>query len=110
LSKKEKALLYLAAVNLKRIGTSRNRGFGEISCLIEDDDIRDFDVAIQYLNRDDYIKEENNSSDLEKFNANKKGSVKKLSYKITTLSPIVLAKEVGEQNTINTENIYRLQP
>ena len=103
LSKKEKALLYLAAVNLKRIGTSRNRGFGEISCLIEGVDIRDFDDAIQYLNRDDDIKEENNSSDLEKFNANKKGSVKKLSYKITTLSPIVLAKEVGEQNTINTE-------
>jgi CRISPR-associated protein Csx10 len=103
LSKKEKALLYLAAVNLKRIGTSRNRGFGEISCLIEDVDIRDVDGAIQCLNRDDDIKEENNSSDLEKFNANKKGSVKKLSYKITTLSPIVLAREVGEQNTINTE-------
>jgi len=103
LSKKEKALLYLAATNLKRIGTSRNRGFGEISCLIEDADIRDVDGAIQCLNRDDDIKEENNSSDLEKFNANKKGSVKKLSYKITTLSPIVLAREVGEQNTINTE-------
>jgi len=103
LSKKEKALLYLAAVNLKRIGTSRNRGFGEISCLIEDAEIRDFDVAIQCLNIDEDITEENNSSDLEKFNANKKGSVKKLSYKITTLSPIVLAREVGEQNTINTE-------
>jgi len=103
LSKKEKALLYLAATNLKRIGTSRNRGFGEISCLIEDVDIRDVDGAIQCLNRDEGITEENKFSDLEKFNANKKGSVKKLSYKITTLSPIVLAKEVGEQNTINTE-------
>ncbi|WP_029689276.1 RAMP superfamily CRISPR-associated protein [Thermoanaerobacter sp. A7A] len=105
LSKKEKALLYLAAINLKRIGTSRNRGFGEIKCTIEDIKISSIDDAIQYLNSDNDkdITEEIKSSDSEKFNANKKGNIKKLSYKITTLSPIVLAKEIGEQNTINTE-------
>jgi len=109
LSKKEKALLYLAAINLKRIGTSRNRGFGEISCLIKDiKDIKDIEIsgvddAIQYLNSDEDIIEETKPSDSGKFNANKKGNVKKISYKITTLSPIVLAKEIGEQNTINTE-------
>ncbi|AEE14458.1 protein of unknown function DUF324 [Thermodesulfobium narugense DSM 14796] len=105
LSKKEKALLYLASINLKRIGTSRNRGFGEISCFIEDIKISSIDDAIKYLNSDNDkdIKEEIKSSDSEKFNANKKENIKKISYKITTLSPIVLAKEIGEQNTINTE-------
>jgi len=103
LSKKEKALLYLAAINLKRIGTSRNRGFGEINCLIEDNKIGGVDNAIQHLKSDEDIIEEIKFSDSGKFNANKKGNVKRLSYKITTLSPIVLAKEIGEQNTINTE-------
>ncbi|SHF27215.1 CRISPR-associated protein Csx10 [Thermoanaerobacter uzonensis DSM 18761] len=105
LSKKENALLYLAAINLKRIGTSRNRGFGEIKCTIEDIKISSIDDAIQYLNNDNdkNITEEIKSSDSGKFNANKKGNIKKLSYKITILSPIVLAKEIGEQNTINTE-------
>jgi len=105
LSKREKALLYLASINLKRIGTSRNRGFGEINCLIEGIKISSIDEAIQYLNSDNdkNITEEIKSSNSEKFDGNKKGNVKKLSYKITTLSPIVLAKEIGEQNTINTE-------
>lgn len=103
LTKKEKAILYLAAINLKRIGTSRNRGFGEIRCSIEDIEIRSLDDATKYLNSDKNIVEESKFSDLEKFNADKKGNVKKLSYKITTLSPIVLSKEIGEQNTINTE-------
>ncbi|ABY93116.1 RAMP superfamily CRISPR-associated protein [Thermoanaerobacter sp. X514] len=105
LNKKEKALLYLASINLKRIGTSRNRGFGEISCLIEGIKISSIDEAIQYLNSDNdkNITEEIKSSNSEKFDGNKKGNVKKLFYKITALSPIVLAKEIGEQNTINTE-------
>ncbi|QSZ28048.1 hypothetical protein ACETAC_04105 [Aceticella autotrophica] len=105
LTKKEEALLYLAVINLKRIGTSRNRGFGEIKCAIEDITISSIDNAIKYLNgdSDNDATEEIKSSDSEKFNGTNKENVKKLSYKITTLSPIVLAKEIGEQNTINTE-------
>ncbi len=95
----------MASINLKRIGTSRNRGFGEIKCAIEDIGISSVDDAIQYLNSDNDKNtiEEIKSSDSEKFSGDKKGNIKKLSYKITTLSPILLAKEIGEQNTINTE-------
>jgi CRISPR-associated protein Csx10 len=101
LTKKEEALLYLAAINLKRIGTSRNRGFGEIKCLIDDIEIQNLSEAMQYLNSSEDIKEEKvQPADIK---LNKKDYVKKLSYKITALSPILIAKEIGEQNTVYTE-------
>lgn len=102
LTKKEKAILYLAVINLKRIGTSRNRGFGEIRCSIEGIEFDNLDKAIQDLKNGIDKTEEIKYSDL-KFQGNKSKNIKILPYKITALSPILIAKEIGEQNTIYTE-------
>ncbi|AFK85857.1 MULTISPECIES: RAMP superfamily CRISPR-associated protein [Thermoanaerobacterium] len=103
LTEKEKALIYLAVINLKRIGTSRNRGFGEIKCVIEGSKFDSLDNAINDLLNNINNVGETKYFDL-KFNVSKNNKIRKLSYKITTLSPILIAKETGEQNTIYTEN------
>ncbi|KAA5805722.1 RAMP superfamily CRISPR-associated protein [Thermoanaerobacterium thermosaccharolyticum] len=102
LTKNEKAILYLAAFNLKRIGTSRNRGFGNIRCSIEGIKFDNLDDEIQKLKNGIEKTEEIKSSN-SKFDGNRRENIKKLPYKITALSPILIAKEIGEQNTIYTE-------
>ncbi|MBO8159001.1 RAMP superfamily CRISPR-associated protein [Thermosyntropha sp.] len=99
LSDREKALLYLAALNLKRIGTARNRGYGEISCSFEGLGIEE---ALRILtNKDEQERrEEFRTKQLE---LSGKGCVKSLQYHIKVISPILIAKQVGEQNSVYTE-------
>lgn len=102
LSNREKALLYLASLNFRRIGTARNRGFGEVECRIEDLGIDDVCEAIGILKKND-----NHLSTEGQEEASFKYSIenikKRLPVIIETLSPVLIAKQVGDQNVVNTQ-------
>ncbi|RKX53362.1 MAG: hypothetical protein DRP50_05990 [Thermotoga sp.] len=103
LSPKESAILYLAVRNFKRIGTSRNRGYGEVNASIISDGM-DTEKAIEILLKDEneVIETESMvSRDVEQFSYS--GKRKMLEFFIRTLAPVVISKQRGEQNTVNTE-------
>ncbi|GAG58712.1 unnamed protein product, partial [marine sediment metagenome] len=104
LSEREKALFYNSALNLRRIGTRRNRGFGKVKC--KTDYQIDVNNAIKVLRA-----EEKTSGDvLTQTNLNFEGLTNSISadriislpFKIKTISPIVMGVQKGDQNTIST--------
>ena len=112
---KEKAILYLSALNLKKIGTARNRGFGDVRCFIEGCGFDNVDVgaasvekAAKVLMRksekmDQKTREiKRNGKPVCKFEPTEKGNKKMLPYIITALSPVLISKQKGEQNTVYT--------
>lgn len=104
LSEKEKALLYLASINLRRIGTLRNRGFGQVRCWIEGIDFKNVVEAIEKLKCEEESFSEVNKSIKEfKCTGTEDRTLAKLVYTIKTLSPIVIASPRGEQNTVYTK-------
>ncbi|WP_029522231.1 RAMP superfamily CRISPR-associated protein [Persephonella sp. KM09-Lau-8] len=101
LTKKEEALLLLAAQNLKRIGLRRNRGFGQIEVVLPELET-DLKEAIKILKENKEV-EKNRKNYADVNLNNEKSSVKKIEFKITTLSPVIISKAIGEQNTVNTQ-------
>lgn len=76
-------LLEKAVLNLRYAGTRRNRGFGKVECkLIKDGS----NVAVKGSGNDIQI------------------TGNKISVKMKTLSPVVLALQLGDQNTVFTES------
>lgn len=74
--------LQKAIQNLRYAGTRRNRGFGKIKCQIT----------------------EVNSEEAQNANSSSgNGDVGKIAVDITTLAPVVLAQQLGEQNTVFTQ-------
>jgi len=112
LSEKEKALLYLAAFIFRRIGTARSRGFGEVKCKIKQIGVSSINEAINKIKNETQIK--NDKKDLTTKNANNfdknflksYANIKKLSIIIKTCSPVLISKQVGEQNTVNTKKYF----
>ncbi|HRV03231.1 MAG TPA: RAMP superfamily CRISPR-associated protein, partial [Mesotoga sp.] len=51
LTEAEKALLYLACLNVRRIGLKRNRGFGKVKAAIKGIDFKSIDQALEFLNK-----------------------------------------------------------
>ncbi|HOV21798.1 MAG TPA: RAMP superfamily CRISPR-associated protein [bacterium] len=100
----EKSLLFLAVINLKRIGVRRNRGLGKIKCEIEGISIVDIDKEIKNLTS--IPSQQNNTKEVsnELYSCQgKTGEIKKLPFTIKTLSPIIITKQTGDQNTVSTE-------
>jgi len=82
LSAEEWDYLKKAVQNLRYAGTRRNRGFGKISCEISENQIpAPFKV---------------NAKVSDTFESDQ------LSVEVTTVSPVVLAQQLGEQNTVFT--------
>ncbi|MHA1339365.1 MAG: RAMP superfamily CRISPR-associated protein [Promethearchaeota archaeon] len=106
----EKAFLYLTVLNLKRIGTLRNRGFGRIKCEIKNIGINSIDKALDYINRKSVDNEKINKN-IKTFNYKKSNSHDKfkMEYYIRTISPIIISKQIGEQNIVYTENYISSQ-
>lgn len=82
LTSQEWNYLEKAAQNLRYAGTRRNRGFGKVSCEVEEDKA----PASSGVNA--HISDASGSG--------------QLSVEITTVSPVVLAQQLGEQNTVFT--------
>ncbi|MEZ4829282.1 MAG: RAMP superfamily CRISPR-associated protein [Bacteroidia bacterium] len=79
LSKDEEHLLRRAILNLRHAGTRRNRGFGKVKC------------GLQAASAD--------SPDTQTITAYPSG---KLLVTVSTQSPVVLAEQLGDQNTVFT--------
>ncbi|MDX2245359.1 MAG: RAMP superfamily CRISPR-associated protein [Bacteroidia bacterium] len=79
LSAEEEKLLKRAVMNLRHAGTRRNRGFGKVKCMLN--------VATPTALTNQAIPG---------------GQAGKLSVTITTQSPVILAEQQGDQNTVFT--------
>lgn len=99
LSEQQKAMLYLAAINLKHIGTRRNRGFGLIDIKVEGSGIQDIKQACEFLSKPfkGEIKEGSRSNTYSNITLK---ATHFITYTIKTLSPVIIGKQRGEQNTV----------
>lgn len=78
----EEKYLKLAAKNLRHAGTRRNRGFGKVCCEITD-------LAEKVIHK-------------ETEPATIPDDATQLAISITTLSPVIIAQQLGDQNTVST--------
>jgi len=113
LTDKEKALLYLSILNFRRIGTARNRGFGEIKCELEQIDIDNAKQAIDKIKgkNPSSICKKNGSKDEHQIFAKENikdtnTKIKNLPFVIKTYSPVLISRQISEQNTINTKKYF----
>lgn len=88
IDKAYKTILELAIVNLRYMGTGRNRGFGKI-------EIRETETQV-VPNKENQV-------------AAPSIGCCKLTYLVTTKSPLQISKQVGEQNTVSTEDFIPAQ-
>lgn len=104
LSEREKALFYNSALNLRRIGTRRNRGFGKVKC--QTDYQIDVNNAIKILKSEEkttgYVLTQTNLNLKGLTNSISADRITSLPFKIKTISPIVMGVQKGDQNTIST--------
>lgn len=99
LSEQQKAMLYLAAINLKHIGTRRNRGFGLIDIKVENSGFTTIQEAYKLLSEplEREIKERIQSNNYSNITLK---ATHFIAYTIKTLSPVIIGKQRGEQNTV----------
>lgn len=106
LSEAAKALLYLAAVNLRYMGSRRNRGFGKILCAIDMSDM-DVEKAIESIRAS--VKPVNQhqrqevSSVGNNYSSDKK-ALKQLALSIRLTSPVMVTRQGADQNTVSTDD------
>lgn len=104
LSEREKAILYLACLNVRRIGLKRNRGFGKVRTTIKDVDINSIDHALELLNQPCETEKPSKRVN-ERFSFGKDNRPMRLSYTIKTDSPLVISKRNGDQSMIDSLEI-----
>ena len=95
------ALLWLAVRNLRRFGTRRNRGQGTISCTLSSTVTWSVQHAIDEVRKWSAPGIPGPSAAIEKTPA-ENDTPARLMMTIRTMSPVVLAVQTGEQNTVNT--------
>ncbi len=116
LSVTERALIYLAVKNLRRMGLKRNRGFGRVEVGFTSLQFDDFtsEKAIRTLKTFRYSTNTEpieSSPQREAINMTEPISESlqfephRLRFAIHLIDPIVLARQQGDQNTIDTERI-----
>lgn len=106
----EKALLYLAALNLRRMGVHRNRGWGLVKCCLEGAGFQAVDPALESLLNHELVpsrEETAGASAVDSCRAFKTGSGpsstdSRLPFTVTLLSPVLVTQPRGEQNTVAT--------
>jgi CRISPR-associated protein Csx10 len=74
-----------AVLNLRRMGIGRNRGFGKVKCSMDKN----------------YVKTEHKS-----VSPTLLGTTKGIKVNLTTLAPIVLGTQMGDQNAVATANYF----
>jgi len=101
LTEKEKALFCLLCMNLRRIGTRRNRGFGKVKCSIEP--ACSIEDAMKVLrDGEDSINTETQETKVAYDSFKESNSVICLPFKIKTKSPVLISTQGGDQNVVNT--------
>ncbi len=113
-------LLALACLNLKRVGSSRNRGWGEISCTLCSEDGRNLTKTVVEEFKEELKKGRNlgqrpsrqteeasvaimpNKDDTEKTIVATKGYSHKLEYIITNTAPLLFTSPDGDENMVIT--------
>lgn len=101
LTEAEKALLYLACLNVRRIGLKRNRGFGKVKTAIKGIDVKDTDQALGSLKKT-HATEKPTKRVNESLGTFKSGKTMRLKYTIKTDSPLVISKKNGDQSMIDS--------
>ncbi len=101
LTEAEKALLYLACLNVRRIGLKRNRGFGKVKAAIKGIDFKSIDQALEFLNKTHATDRPTKRAN-ERLGSFKDGKTMRLKYTIKTDSPLVISKKNGDQSMIDS--------
>ncbi|MEO6452617.1 MAG: RAMP superfamily CRISPR-associated protein, partial [Ginsengibacter sp.] len=99
LAENEKALLKEAVLNFRYAGTRRNRGFGKVSCRLDNSSSNDTNFSKAALGSNNAVIESGDASTLQVTN-------NEVFVQIKTLSPVVLAMQLGEKNTVLTEKVF----
>lgn len=104
-------ILALACLNLKRAGTSRNRGWGEISCSLISDEGKDLkEKAIKNLTTGKITKrifaevEQVKSSRIDPVSlpTEKSSDICKMKYHFTNTAPLVFTSSQGDNNMVTS--------
>lgn len=86
----EKDCLNKAVLNLRYLGTRRNRGFGKVKCCLSELIIPEIKIS--------------SAESISAGSTNNVGQqTDRLIVKISTKSPVVIAQQLGEQNTVFTQ-------
>lgn len=106
------ALLALACSNLRRVGSGRNRGWGEVKCCLYDDRGEDQNKRVLEKLNDlqkgerirleaDYTSYDNKTVEAKEYSGGHR-TMAKLSYRITSLTPLLFTSPDGDENMVNT--------
>lgn len=118
LDRRETALLCLAAVNLRRLGMHRNRGWGRVECRLAKGEVPDYEAALRDLASAESgpAGEETAAAPATTFPVCAPGAspapgpaapaasppAARLPFAVTLLSPVIITRPRGEQNTVAT--------
>lgn len=99
----EKAVLYLAFINLRKIGTRRNRGFGKVKASIGL--FEDLEKALEIIEKSKKQPPFLSPQEMEKKEVSIRPSqdLGKLEFTIRCLLPVVISRQYGDQNTVSTD-------
>jgi len=105
-------MLALACLNIRRVGSSRNRGWGEIICTLYSEDGRNLGETViaelknwnpgQRPSRLTEEQSEVNKNDAGKSLAGTKGYSHKIEYKIANTAPLLFTSPDGDENMVTT--------
>lgn len=108
------ALLALACINLRRVGSGRNRGLGEVECSLYTNEGNNWNEKVIDKLKDYHCCEgvftwgDNVTQNSDTFNSKKELFIQPtnefaiLPYRITSLSPLLFPSPNGDENIVNT--------
>lgn len=110
LDRSEKALMFLSALNLTRMGTRRNRGFGKVKCSVSVNEFSKSREAIEALRsrgRNEVAQlpsEEVQAAVMHEEPVSIKSAQKQMFCTVKTLSSVIFGRQKGDQNTVSSES------
>jgi CRISPR-associated protein Csx10 len=110
LNRSEKGLMFLSALNLTRMGTRRNRGFGKVKCSVGLNEFSHSADAIEALRNHSGDEapqlsiEGRPSAAMPEEPIDIKVEPRRMFCTVKTLSSVIFGRQKGDQNTVSSEN------
>ncbi len=102
-NERQKAIISMALLQLDRMGSRRNRGFGKLKCTINGKSIN-IEASLALIS----AQTSDTKTDTKQLTAlpSTDGELCSVSVTIKTLAPVILANAEGEQNTVHSDSYF----
>lgn len=98
-------LIKIGLKNIRRIGTGRNRGWGKVNIVFEDEDrLEDCDLKNLSVPNEEFSQSNELGSSLESNSGEQNRELVNVGLKITALTNLIFPKWSGDENTVSTKD------